>query len=136
MKGKKTGGRQKGTLNKRTLELQAQAEGQVVVRNQYGTKIGPVDVMLETMRALWAKAEEYDANDPEGGNIKLDYMRQACVVAAQVAPYTSPKLAPVQVAAEQEMLDVTPKNDLEIARTIAHALTLTAHRQKLLGARH
>jgi hypothetical protein len=129
MKGKKTGGRQKGTLNKRTLELQAQAEGQVVVRNQYGTKIGPVDVML-------AKAEEYDANDPEGGNIKLDYMRQACVVAAQVAPYTSPKLAPVQVAAEQEMLDVTPKNDLEIARTIAHALTLTAHRQKLLGARH
>jgi hypothetical protein len=76
----KTGGRQKGAANKRTREIadRAAMEG-----------ITPLEVQLRTMRMLWAKAHE-------GSFLDLELAKQACAVAAQVAPYCHPRLAAVE----------------------------------------
>jgi hypothetical protein len=64
-KGRKTGGRQKGTKNKRTLELEKRKEGQV-----------PLDYLLEVMRD--------EKNDTQ---MRLDAAKSA-------APYLHARRAP------------------------------------------
>lgn len=78
--GKKTGGRQKGTPNKRTaanmaLVAQATSEG-----------ISPLEVMLKAMRDAWS-------------NNKIDQALQAAVHAA---PYVHPRLAASQVTVDDK----------------------------------
>lgn len=72
--GKKTGGRQKGTPNKRTAAKQAL----VVQATQEG--ITPLEVMLGAMRDAWA------AGDKEA----------AANFAKDAAPYLHPKLSSVE----------------------------------------
>jgi hypothetical protein len=69
-RGFKTGGRQKGTPNKKTRELQERtaAEG-----------ITPLEVMLKSMRAAWAR------NTPKS-------RMEACALAKDAAPYIHPRL--------------------------------------------
>ena len=76
----KTGGRQKGTPNKRTQQIldQAAAEG-----------ITPLEVQLRTMRMLWERAHQTRVPD-------LELAKQACAVAVQCAPYMHPRLAAVE----------------------------------------
>ena len=51
MLGRKTGGRQKGTLNKKTILRQKQAEAAA-------TGVMPCDVMLDNMRFAYSRAVE------------------------------------------------------------------------------
>ncbi len=60
MLGKKTGGRQKGTLNKRTILRQKQAEAAA-------TGVMPCDVMLDNVRFAYNRAVEIQAKIVEGG---------------------------------------------------------------------
>lgn len=71
-KGKKTGGRTKGAVNKLTAEAVAKAA-------ELG--ITPLDVMLQTMKAAWEA-------DPRDSKMAMDAAQAA-------APYVHPKLAPV-----------------------------------------
>jgi len=78
--GKKTGGRRKGTPNKRTeasraLVARATAEG-----------ISPLDVMLGAMREAWEKGDK-------GG---------AAIFARDAAPYMHPKLSAVQHSGDND----------------------------------
>ena len=66
-RGRKTGGRRKGSLNRKKCELAARADDQGIT---------PLDVMLQTMRAAW------DAGD----------RATACACAKDAAPYVRRKL--------------------------------------------
>lgn len=98
----KTGGRQKGTPNKRTQQIldQAAAEG-----------ITPLEVQLRTMRMLWEKAHEGSVPD-------LELAKQACAVAAQCAPYCHPRLAAVEARVD--------------ARLAADPISFEQHKQRAL----
>lgn len=76
--GRKTGGRKKGTLNKRTRARLAVADR---TANQ---GITPLEVMVATMRALWARARN---------GAVLRYALAAERVASDAAPYIHPRLA-------------------------------------------
>jgi len=75
----KTGGRKRGTKNRRTSRIAVEAA-------QEG--ITPLEVQLRTMRMLWAKALEGSVPD-------LDLARQACAIAAQAAPFCRARLAAI-----------------------------------------
>jgi hypothetical protein len=90
----KTGGRQKGTPNRRTAEIMAKAtEG----------GISPLDVMLNNMREFWQQAEEApDATEQE--RLRL----LASEEAQRAAPYVHPKLS----AATLDHKGISPVSDL------------------------
>ena len=75
-------GRKPGSANKQTREIaeKAMAEG-----------ITPLDVQLQTMRALWAEANAGDTFD-------VDKAMQACGVAKDAAPYIHPRLSSIEAA--------------------------------------
>lgn len=127
----KSGGRKKGTPNKRTLELQALACSQMV-STEGGTTIAPLDVMLETMQMLWQKAQEYDAKDPDGFDSRIGWMAKACQIAEKCAPYKHPRLTSTEVTGPNkgplQVQELPP--DVEIARTILHTITEAAHEAK------
>lgn len=79
-------GRKVGSATKRTREIadKAAEEG-----------ITPLELMLKTMRALAAKAE---ANDPE--NPDLTMLVEASAIAKDAAPYIHPRLASVEMNAK------------------------------------
>ncbi len=72
--GKKTGGRQKGTKNRRTRERMA------LVAQATSDGISPLEVMLGAMRQSWSEGDHEAA---------AGYARDA-------APYVHPRLANVQ----------------------------------------
>ena|SRR5215831_6917962 len=76
----KTGGRQRGTKNRRTsrIAVEAALEG-----------ITPLEVQLRTMRMLWAKAHAGSVPD-------LDLAKQACAIATQAAPLCHARLAAIE----------------------------------------
>jgi hypothetical protein len=76
----KTGGRKRGTKNRRTSRIAVEAA-------QEG--ITPLEVQLRTMRMLWAKAHEGSVPD-------LDLAKQACSIAAQAAPFCHARLAAIE----------------------------------------
>lgn len=76
-KGQKTGGRQAGTLNKRTLELQALAQSEPAA-----------DSPLEFLTSVYRNA----SNDLD---LRVD-------AAAKAAPYVHPKLATVTVKGDED----------------------------------
>ena len=75
--GKKTGGRQKGTKNRSTLEREALMAR---VSKNISDGIEPLEVMMHTMRQAWQQ-EDYET---------------AITIAEKAAPYRHPKLASVQ----------------------------------------
>lgn len=72
--GKKTGGRQKGSQNKRTRERT------VLVTKALSEGISPLDVMLGAMRDAWQSGKKAEA---------ATYARDA-------APYLHPKLSSIE----------------------------------------
>jgi hypothetical protein len=103
--GERRGGRKKGTENKRTQALKALAD------KALEEGVTPLEVMLTTMRGLWAEANA----DPK--RPLLAKRMQAVVIAEKVAPYVHPKLA--AVTAKHDVTD--PVKEL-LARVSGSAL--------------
>jgi len=78
--GKKTGGRTKGTLNRRTAAIKA------VMDEGALEGITPLEVMLGAMRDAWEKGDK----------------AQAANFAKDAAPYLHPRLANVQHSGDAE----------------------------------
>ena len=80
--GYKTGGRRKGSVNKRTAEVRAKA-----------TELGidPLDVMLMAMREHWKRALAQKNTEK-----RLYLMKVAHNLATAAAAYVHPKLAATQ----------------------------------------
>ena len=100
-KGERRGGRQKGTPNKRTTELYAKVtEGET-----------PLEYLLRRMRDKTVD----------------DSVRTHCAVAA--APYCHPRLASTEITGANkgplQVENLPPR--LELAKTLAHHLTLAAN---------
>jgi hypothetical protein len=92
--GKRAGaGRKRGSVTKKTREIADKA---------HESGLTPLDVMLGTMRELWAKAEEGDKITVQGEGVaakimtSLDFRLLAAEVAQKAAPFVHAKLANVQ----------------------------------------
>lgn len=91
-------GRKVGATTRKTREIADKA-------NEQG--ITPLEVMLGTMRELWANAEKGEITvSGEGVASKittpLDYRLMAAEVAQKAAPFVHAKLANVQVAGDPD----------------------------------
>ncbi len=116
----KTGGRQRGSLNKRTIAQQQQSKTMVQAAKEVG--LTPLEYMLAAMR------------DPETPPQRRDDMAKAC------APYMHPKLAAVDPETGKA-LEQPQVNIMVAARQVALLLqkahkqiesTGTSHRDKAL----
>jgi hypothetical protein len=116
MLGRKTGGRQKGTLNKKTILRQKQAEAAA-------TGVMPCDVMLDNMRFAYNRAVEMLAKIVEGGPeaagniellvelIRLRQIAQKC--AKDAAPYYHAKLAAITHKGDPDNPLLGPVTDVD-----------------------
>jgi hypothetical protein len=105
MKGKKTGGRLKGTPNKATLAKQARLAK--YESGAIGQGCEPLDVMLDNMR--WALEEARTEPDP-AKVLRLRTYAQTC--ASDAAPYLHPRLATVVQKGDQ---DATMRTSIEVS---------------------
>lgn len=81
--GKRPGaGRPKGARTSKTREFAEKA---------LAAGISPLEIMAETMRALWKQAV-----DPKGEVIDVKAAKEACEIAQIAAPYMHPRLAAVE----------------------------------------
>ena len=92
--GKKTGGRQKGSVNKRT-------EGKrVLIRQQTGEGVTPLEVLLGSMRKAWEKGIEHENY---GNHSEAEACRKtACAHAVDAAPYLHPKLSTISHQGDED----------------------------------
>lgn len=93
--GERRGGRKKGTPNTATNKRREVAEAALA------SGLTPLDVMLNTMRTLWDKAESgQNETQFEGDREKivtpLEMRMMAVDVAQKAAPYVHPKLANIE----------------------------------------
>lgn len=99
----KTGGRKKGTPNKRTTERYKALEAGGAM---------PLDIMLGAARHLWTKAHE-------GGDVDLSMVERASSLAKDAAPYVHARLASVQHAGPGggpiQLADLTKATDEQLA---------------------
>ena len=113
-KGIKTGGRQKGTPNKTTLEHLSRANESVRVG------ITPLEVILRTMRALWAEAEAVDSEGKP--TFDMGKAKDATAVASVAAPYVHPRLNSIEGNPDKPLVVVDESSMLERARRVAFTL--------------
>jgi hypothetical protein len=73
-------GRKLGSLTKKTREIAEQAAALGIM---------PLEVQLQTMRALWAEANE-------GNTLNLEKAERAAAIAKDAAPYIHPRLASIE----------------------------------------
>lgn len=104
-KGKKTGGRGRGTRNKLTVERET--EQAVIVAEAKAAGLTPLEVMLENMRFAHQQADELIAKVAEANNLALDDLKTALGMrklaedcARDAAPYVHPRLQSIQHAGE------------------------------------
>ncbi|MDH3669557.1 MAG: hypothetical protein OES46_00125 [Gammaproteobacteria bacterium] len=100
----KTGGRQRGSLNKRTIAQQNQTKTIRQAAKEAGSS--PLEYMLQVMR------------DPATEAQRRDEMAKAA------APYCHARLQVIQGGAEDQINDKKPINLLVVARQVALALHL------------
>jgi hypothetical protein len=108
MKGKKTGGRGKGTPNKATLAKQARLAKYESGAIEPGCE--PLDVMLDNMR--WALEEARTESDPAKA-LRLRTYAQTC--ASDAAPYLHPRPATV---VQKGDLDATTRTSIEVCSSV------------------
>lgn len=101
MKGKKTGGRSKGTKNKLTAERET-AQAQIVAEAK-ALGLTPLEVMLHNMRFAHQQADELIAKVAEGNNLSVNELKDALGLrklaedcARDAAPYVHPRLQAIQ----------------------------------------
>ena len=109
----KTGGRKRGSLNKRTITQQEQSKTVVQAAKEVG--LTPLEYMLAAMR------------DPETPPQRRDDMAKAC------APYVHPKLAAVDPDTGKPLQEQGPVNIIVAARQVA-LLLHKAHKRIEQGA--
>ena len=120
MRGRKTGGRKKGTPNKKTsrkrqllkaaLDLApgrmpdaASLRGETVIRDYMAYSLSRAIEAEETERALLAAGtSQSERNDARGEVLK--YRRMAFSAAVELLPYESPRLSAVQHSGEQTLV--------------------------------
>ena len=87
-------GRKPGSANKRTREVadKAAADG-----------ITPLEVMLNTMKALWE-----DALDDDGKLANIEKALAACSVGKDAAPYMHPRMQQIQAQIDQTVREKSP----------------------------
>jgi hypothetical protein len=103
--GRKTGGRKKGSVNKRTLALRVQAVA--LLEGVDASRMTPLDVMLHVMRD-----NRLDAT------LRFEAARAA-------APYLHPRLAAIEhtgASAGPIQVEKRHSSDIEVARMIARVL--------------
>jgi hypothetical protein len=100
-KGKKTGGRGRGTKNKLTVERQT--EQAAIVAEAKAAGLTPLEVMLENMRFAHRQADELIARVAEASNLNVDDLKGALGMrklaedcARDAAPYVHPRLQAIQ----------------------------------------
>jgi hypothetical protein len=76
----KTGGKQKGTANKKTRELADEAAR---------SGLTPLEVQLRTMTELWKRAHA-------SGEMDVELATQACAIAKDCASYCHPRLSTIE----------------------------------------
>ncbi len=89
-------GRKPGSANKRTREVadKAAADG-----------ITPLEVMLNTMKALWE-----DALDDDGKLTNIEKALAACSVGKDAAPYMHPRMQQIQAQIDQTVRERSPES--------------------------
>jgi hypothetical protein len=95
MKGKKTGGRKKGTLNKATEAKLARIAKYEAGALKQGCE--PLNIMLANMR--WAFEEAHKESDPASA-LRLRTFAQTC--ASDAGPYLHSKLATITHKGDQD----------------------------------
>lgn len=75
-------GRKAGSVNKKTRAIAEKAVNEGIT---------PLEVQLETMRALWAEAKKGDTLD-------LEKAIEACAIAKDAAPYIHPRLSSIEAS--------------------------------------
>jgi len=92
--GRKTGGRQKGSQNKRT-------EGKrVLIRQATGEGVTPLEVLLGSMRRAWESGLMHEKAGEHPSAEK--YRHTACDYAVQAAPYMHPKLSNIKHEGDED----------------------------------
>lgn len=94
--GRKPGSVSAATRRRKEVAEKALSEG-----------VSPLDVMLTTMRALWAQAV-----DEDGRVVNLAKAMQANIVAKDAAPFVHPKLSAVDANVDLKgvTLNITPED--------------------------
>ena len=89
-------GRKPGSANKRTREVadKAAADG-----------ITPLEVILNTMKALWE-----DALDDDGKLANIEKALAACSVGKDAAPYMHPRMQQIQAQIDQTVRERSPES--------------------------
>jgi hypothetical protein len=75
-------GRKPGSVNKKTREIAERAVSEGIT---------PLEVQLQTMRALWAEANN-------GNTLDLEKATEACAIAKDAAPYIHPRLSSIEAS--------------------------------------
>lgn len=125
-KGIKTGGRTKGTRNKATLAHIAHAN------EAAKDGISPLEVMLKTMRLLWAEAIAVDQAGKE--TVNEEKAIQAVEIAKVAAPFVHPRLNSIEGVLDKPLIVESPDNMLEQARRLAFVITMGAREAAKKGA--
>lgn len=73
----------------------------------------PVDLLIQSMQALWATAITPD------GMIDIDRAKEACSIAKDVAPYVHPKLAQIEGNPDKPLLPPSSFDMIDDARRLA-----------------
>lgn len=94
---RKGAGRKRGSLTKKTSLLARAAAEQGIT---------PIELMLATMRELWARA-----CDEAGDVVDLELAKQACAIAKDAAPYVHPRLSAVDANVGGELTIVVENYD-------------------------
>ena len=85
-------GRKKGTKNAKTLARKEIAEKALT------NGVTPLQVMLGTMRALWARAKR-----AKKAEAKATYQAKASEIAKDAAPYVHPRLTAVEMTGDMTL---------------------------------
>jgi hypothetical protein len=97
-------GRPKGSKNKHTKSQKARAAAAALADQG----ITPLEVMVGTMRSLWAEAEQTD----DLGLVR-EIQLKAAVVAKDCAPYMHPRLAAIEHSGGLELTHEEALSELE-----------------------
>lgn len=134
MRGRKTGGRKKGTPNKRTARRKqllkaafdlaqgrmpdaANLRGEAVIRDYMAYSLGRAIEAEEAERALLQAGTSQSEREDARSEV-LKYRKMAFGAAVELLPYESPRLSAVQHSGEQTL--VLQKIEVEIVSPQRH----------------
>lgn len=115
------GGRREGSGRKESAVTRVTRE---VAERELPTGVTPLEVMLRTMRALWAEANPIDEKG-KPAPMNVEKAKEAMVVADKAAPYCHARIASVDLPAVPPG-SADDVGDLELAQWLAFKLEVGA----------